>query len=304
VRGILAGLLAEKGIPPQEVKSLLEGISLEQAKSLVKPRAEVTDGTARQEAANLVGQSRNPKGERWDVRESRAGTPEVIGQKASEGARAPSEEAPAEKAQPAKAESRSYHELLQDKRAELKRPEGPGGSPHPMSGSAGEKFLVSTQEAGKTGIPVTDGSRQSEPYRETLSSLSDRMSWMVQSGIHKARILLSPPDLGRIEVELALERGHLRAQIGAESVAAKEMIDAHLNPLRQQLAELGFSGAEFEVHVGLNDRWNEGRDPLWASWEQARPAPREKTEASELTPETGATGPGETLPQYQISLRV
>ena len=89
---------------------------------------------------------------------------------------------------------------------------------------------------------------------EPLPRIVDRMVWMVQAGQQTSRIQISPPELGRLDLEIVIKQGHLQAHIHAENPAVKELIEANLQQLRQQLNQMGFVVERFEVAAGLDER--------------------------------------------------
>ena len=67
-------------------------------------------------------------------------------------------------------------------------------------------------------------------------------------------MIIHPPELGRLDLDLSIKQGHLQAQLSAESTLVKELIEANLNHLRQQLSDQGLVVDKFEVMIGLNNQ--------------------------------------------------
>ena len=86
--------------------------------------------------------------------------------------------------------------------------------------------------------------------------------------------MIHPPELGRLDLDLAIKNGHLHASLNAESVIVKEAIEANLNQLRQQLTDQGLIVEKFEVTVGLNDK--QFRDENMWDWKKGRGSSRAK----------------------------
>lgn len=326
VRGILAGLLREKGIPPEEVKSFLEGVTLEDARSMLKPRVLIHQETAERELAALVDRGKMAGGEdRWDAQAPRKRAIELLREDRSDATRSSSgkdlfartggREGPSEAGTvspeagignrgPVRPENRIGPELVPERRGEVRPTEGETSSVRATAGQTPDGPSGVTLQAEGAGARSAPESGILGPYRETLVALGDKMSWMIQASIQKARIRLSPPELGRVDVQLTVERGHVSAQLCAESVMAKEMIDANLSHLKQHLSDLGFVVERFEVLVGLTDQRAEERDGLWSSWDERKSSQGRKERAK-----TGAPTAAETLRAvqesgYQVSLRV
>ncbi len=119
--------------------------------------------------------------------------------------------------------------------------------------SSGE-FAVHRAERPAQTEPGARTAATAPPLPEPLPKIVDRIVLMVRAGEQHARIHISPPDLGRLDLDLVIKNGHLHAHLGAENPAAKELLEANIQQLRQQLNGLGFVVERFEVGVGLNER--------------------------------------------------
>ena len=96
------------------------------------------------------------------------------------------------------------------------------------------------------------------------------MVWMTQMGEQRARIAISPPDLGRLDLEIVMKNGHLQANLSAESLVVKEIIEANLNHLKQHLSDQGFVVERFDVSLGLDERrFQEGNERRRAKAQRA-----------------------------------
>ncbi len=129
------------------------------------------------------------------------------------------------------------------------------GEPAPKVPSPADLVLPRTERA--TAPP------QAAPIRtpwvpptlpEPLPRIVDRMVWMVRAGEQASRIRISPPELGRLDLDIVIRHGHLHANLNAENPMIKELIEANLQQLRQQLNNLGFVVERFEVTAGLDER--------------------------------------------------
>lgn len=67
---------------------------------------------------------------------------------------------------------------------------------------------------------------------------------------HKGRMMLEPPELGSVKIELQSSRDQVQLHLVVESAQAREMIDQSLDMLRQSLARQGLTLAETTVDVG------------------------------------------------------
>jgi flagellar hook-length control protein FliK len=151
-------------------------------------------------------------------------------------------------------------------------------TPSPSNGEtlnvAGKSVMIgaSGELTSATG-PKSEPQPSAEPtlrppvvLPEPLPKILDRMVWMVQGGIQKTTVALSPPELGRIQLNLVIENGQIRGVLGTESPMVKELIDANLNQLRAQLEAQGFVVQSFDVMVGLNQHQHSQHETAW-QWE-------------------------------------
>jgi flagellar hook-length control protein FliK len=93
------------------------------------------------------------------------------------------------------------------------------------------------------------------------------MIWMIRGGEQRSRIHISPPELGRLDIELFVRQGgHIQASLGTETLAVKELIESSLSQLRQQLADHGLSVERFDVMVGLADQESPRREARSGAW--------------------------------------
>ncbi len=100
---------------------------------------------------------------------------------------------------------------------------------------------------------------------ETITKIIEQFQLMVRSGYQESKIRLSPPELGDIDLKIAVKQGHLQAQLGIEHPWVKEIIDANINHLKESLSNLGFVVDKFEVSVGLGNGEFQGQ---WKEFSQ------------------------------------
>jgi flagellar hook-length control protein FliK len=130
------------------------------------------------------------------------------------------------------------------------------------------------------------------------------MVWMIQGGVQKTTVELSPPELGRIQLSLVIENGQIRGVLGTESPVVKELMDANLNQLRAQLEALGFAVQSFQVMVGLNQHQHSQHETAW-QWEapSAGPDPLKDEKSVGLEP-VGESYDGYSGDGHHINVRV
>lgn len=77
-----------------------------------------------------------------------------------------------------------------------------------------------------------------------------RASRLAQSrGAARIRIVLEPPELGQIKVDLAVRQHVVTGKLQAESAAARDLILAHLGSLKEALESQGIPVGDFQVNV-------------------------------------------------------
>jgi hypothetical protein len=139
---------------------------------------------------------------------------------------------------------------------------------------------------------------------QPLPKIFDRMIWMIRGGEQRGRIMINPPELGRLDLDLAVKHGHLQAHLSAESVLVKELIEANLSQLKQQLSDQGLVVDRFEVMVGLDDRrFKEGK--MWAENDNKRSSSSKGPGMAGEGPTTDEEAAGRSINSlYQIDVQV
>ncbi|MFH1490503.1 MAG: flagellar hook-length control protein FliK [Pseudomonadota bacterium] len=335
----IAALLKERGIPPQEIKSFLETMTVDYAKTLLN-KADAASGRPKgQEAsADLLNRVVIRKQPEWhkggwhekilDVLKQE----NLIAEKDLDLERLKGEGPLKQGEGPLRLR---VAELLRQAGEGQQRP-GIGPSMVKETGGPAEKEglrqrAAGVQDAGvkklshgsmetrditggqAAGISRTErnlfeagmGSqgRNAAALPDPLPRIMDRMMWMIRSGEQRGRIHISPPELGRLDLDLVIRQGHLHANLSAENQAVKELIEANLNQLKQQLSDQGFIVERFDVMVGLQDYRNQDAEGRMSSGGKGRP--RKKTAAVEEVPkaESGVlTGTRTGL--YEIDVHV
>ncbi|MBN1103624.1 MAG: flagellar hook-length control protein FliK [Deltaproteobacteria bacterium] len=290
----MARLLREKGVPPQEVKSFLETLSVGYARSLAKKvdpahsaaEKAAAEGDAKALMDKVVLQSDRARategwrekmmeafqGEKWGGKETLAKNwfqDEGVSKLAQGEQGKPAEQ----KARSVPAEAVRIMEARQKPDGEAGRlhagtaPRKAGGESKPIfsvrESVVGDGGAVSIQREHPESAAVTQAKRVVQ-LPEPLPKVLDRMAWMIQTGEQKGRILISPPELGRLDLDVVIKQGHLQAQLSAENPQVKEIIEANLSQLKHHLSDLGFVVDRFDVMVGLEER-SFSREEMWAS---------------------------------------
>ncbi len=284
IKARLADLLREKGVPPQKVKSFLEGMNVEYAEKasrvaaskegkpttgaeiglwngiVLKPQSPGQKDPWTEKILAILKGSGNGirKGGEGEGPSSRSMLSELL-EKEGGGSKSLAEKAfSIVDAEETARTGKGSRWILKSKGGDDQQPFATGNSPPGFSDQ--NASLEKLHHAGKS---TGNFGRLFNPSQETstISNLLDRMQWMVEAGRQKARIRLSPPELGQIDLRLVIDQGHLHAHLGTDNPLVKEMIESNLGQLRQQLSDLGFVVEEFSVHVGQDQR--EFGEDLW-----------------------------------------
>lgn len=112
--------------------------------------------------------------------------------------------------------------------------------------------LTALAAAGRAGTPnaATAGGQTRAtlpPY--VVRQVGDQMAQMVARQQSTLRLELKPPTLGELHVELAVKEGVLKATLTAETVAAKQALEAGMDQLKNELAQQGLKVERIEIAV-------------------------------------------------------
>lgn len=78
--------------------------------------------------------------------------------------------------------------------------------------------------------------------------LGERMIWMVDKHIQTASMKLNPPELGPVEVELAIKKDQININFITHGVQAKEALDFAIPKLREMFLSSGLNLADVNVN--------------------------------------------------------
>ena len=171
-------------------------------------------------------------------------------------------------------------------------------------GGLGVDHTATKVEAETLRTTPIDSPRNTVNLPHPLPKIVERMLWMIRAGEQKGRLTITPPELGRLNLNLSIKHGHLQAHLSAENIMVKELIDANLGQLRQQLSDQGFVVDKIEVMVSMDDKPSKEND-MWAGHGRRRKSSSrgkdsdEEIEALALEPQ--GIRPS-TLEPYQINV--
>ena len=88
-----------------------------------------------------------------------------------------------------------------------------------------------------------------EPVRtqQWNQSLGNRIVWMANGHVQRAELHLNPPELGSLEVRVAVNQDETRVFFTAQHAAAREAVDAALPRLREMMGTAGLNLVQVDV---------------------------------------------------------
>jgi len=100
--------------------------------------------------------------------------------------------------------------------------------------------------------------------------LADRVSWMVGNNLNGARLQVNPPQLGPIELQIAVQGNHAQVSMSTHSAVTREALESSLPKLREMLSAQGFG----QVSVDISQRSFQERSAYSQPYEWSPPASR------------------------------
>jgi flagellar hook-length control protein FliK len=85
---------------------------------------------------------------------------------------------------------------------------------------------------------------------EFPQSLADRVSFMVDNGWSNAKLQVNPPQLGPIELQIAVQGDHAQVMMSTHSAVARDALESSAPKLREMLSSQGFT----QVNVDVSQR--------------------------------------------------
>lgn len=134
------------------------------------------------------------------------------------------------------------------KNAEKFAPEPPAGDFHALLERAGAMTPSATNSAN--GAAPGQAMRIDTPLGQAgwHDEMGQKLTWMVGNNRQQADIVLTPPNLGRVEVSLTMNGDQATAIFTSPHAAVREALEASLHRLREVLADAGVSLGQ--THVG------------------------------------------------------
>ncbi len=127
--------------------------------------------------------------------------------------------------------------------------------------------LTILQENGIKDIGKVNQTNETVNLPQPIPKIVDKILFMIRTGEYQSRLQITPPELGKLDIDLTIKNGHIHANLSTENAAVKEIIQANLNQLKNQLSNQGYFVDRFDVMVGLgngnqrdSNAWAEGRN--------------------------------------------
>ena len=87
--------------------------------------------------------------------------------------------------------------------------------------------------------------------------VADRVSWMVDNNLNGAKLQVNPPQLGPIEVRIAVQGAHAQIWLTSHSALTRDALESSSPKLREMLGAQGFA----QVSVDISQRSFQERSP-------------------------------------------
>jgi flagellar hook-length control protein FliK len=143
---------------------------------------------------------------------------------------------------------------------------GAGAADKRASGGTGDSLLsgTSVDAAGAAQLSVNstavaDAAPTPPPTLKVAAGvdtpefgqgLADRVSWMVDNNLNGAKLQVNPPQLGPIEVRIAVQGNHAQVWLASHSAVTRDALEASSPKLREMLGAQGFG----QVSVDISQR--------------------------------------------------
>jgi len=106
--------------------------------------------------------------------------------------------------------------------------------------------------------------------------LADRVSWMVDNNLNGAKLQVNPPQLGPIEVRIAVQGSHAQVWLTSHSAVTRDALESSSSKLREMLGAQGFG----QVSVDISQRSYQDRSAYSQPYESMPSASRNPSTAA------------------------
>jgi flagellar hook-length control protein FliK len=106
--------------------------------------------------------------------------------------------------------------------------------------------------SSKSAAAVSKGSETapSKYISETVyRQIADKMASQLRNNQHRLQIQLTPPNLGKVDLDLVMKDNHVKANLVAENPVVKQVLEEQADRLRESLAQQGVELESFEISL-------------------------------------------------------
>jgi flagellar hook-length control protein FliK len=127
-----------------------------------------------------------------------------------------------------------------------------------LAAARAERADAPAEVAPPTQTELSAGTAQSEPWQQVVDVL--RPLRQFSDGTHRMSIQLSPEELGKVNIELAVSKGTLSLHVVADNAAARDAISSSLSMLRAEIEASGVRTGSFGVGAQTANERQAGRE--------------------------------------------
>jgi flagellar hook-length control protein FliK len=146
----------------------------------------------------------------------------------------------------------------------------------------------SSNSPGTTATPTFRVS-PSVDSSEFPQGLAERVSYMVDSNLTSAKLQVNPPQLGPIELQIAVQGQHAQISMSTHSAVTREALESSTSTLRDMLNSQGFG----QVSVDISQRSFQERPSYPTAYEST-------SKAAGLAPPTQASTTASRIPRSAV----
>ena len=106
--------------------------------------------------------------------------------------------------------------------------------------------------------------------------IAERVSWMVDNNLNGAKLQVNPPQLGPIEVRIAVQGTHAQVWLTSHSAVTRDALESSSPKLREMLGAQGFG----QVSVDISQRSYQDRSAYSQPYESMPSAGRSQSTAA------------------------
>lgn len=191
-------------------------------------------------------------------------------------------------------EAESFGDTLSRKTAQ---PDAGNGTVIAAAPSAADSAAVSQAADARRTIAGEQARGSAETGENVLNTIVRQARVLLGSGQSSATVVLDPPSLGRLRLEIVTEGSKVSGKIVVESKEVQDIVRNNITELRQNLSQNGLQVESFDVQVGHNggtDGWAQ-REDMESLASLARSSRERKSGASSgASPVAGMTGRGDS----------